>query len=269
MQGQFLKTQHKGASMSGDIYIAAAGALACEKRLQIISNNLANANTVGFKMDRGYFKQVDPADPALQTVGNAGPESQADLFWTNFNVYTDHSSGPLKPTGNDFDLALEGDGFFCVQTPDGVRYTRKGDFTLNAEGVLVTRNGWPVLGEGGEITVTSTENPNRYAQFAVDEQGRVSVDGRQVDTLRIVTSADPKRLTKAGDTLFKPPAAGVAEVRTDNFRVSQGFIELSNVDAVKMMTEMIEVLRGYESYQKVIQAADDANSKAINQIGNI
>ena len=256
--------------MSGDIYIAAAGALACEKRLQIISNNLANANTVGFKMDRGSFKQVETADLAVQGAGNAiNLESQAHLFWSSFNVYTDHSSGPLKKTGNDFDLALEGDGFFCVQTPNGVHYTRKGDFTLNAEGVLVTGNGWPVLGEGGEITVMSSENPNQYAKFAVDEQGNVSVDGKQVDTLRIVDIAERSRLTKAGDTVFKPPAAGSGEAKAENFRVSQGFIELSNVDAVKMMTEMIEVLRGYESYQKVIQAADDADSKAINQVGTI
>jgi flagellar basal-body rod protein FlgG len=256
--------------MSGDIYLAAAGALACEKRLQIISNNLANANTVGFKMDQGYFKQFDPNDPALSTVQNStGTGSQADLFWNNFNVYTDHSSGPLKMTGNDFDLALEGDGFFCIQTPDGIQYTRKGDFTLNAEGVLVTRNGFPVLGEGGEITVKSNENPNQYAQFAVDEQGNVSVDGQQLDTLRIVKIAELSRLTKAGDTLFKPPAAGAGEGRAENFRVSQGFIELSNVEVVKMMTEMIEVLRGYESYQKVIQASDESNPKAINDVGKL
>jgi len=256
--------------MSGDIYLAAAGALACEKRLQIISNNLANANTVGFKMEQGYFKQFDTNDPAISPVQNAAAtESQADLFWNNFNVYTDYSSGPLKMTGNDFDLALEGDGFFCIQTPDGIHYTRKGDFTLDAEGVLVTRNGYPVLGEGGEITVKSNENPNQHAQFAVDEQGNISVDGKQVDTLRIVKIAELSRLTKAGDTLFKLPAAGAAEVKADNFRVSQGFIEMSNVEVVKMMTEMIEVLRGYESYQKVIQAADESNSKAINEVGNL
>ena len=256
--------------MSGDIYLAAAGALACEKRLQIISNNLANVNTVGFKMEQGYFKQFDPNDPALSTVQNAaGTESQADLFWNNFNVYTDYSSGPLKMTGNDFDLALEGDGFFCIQTPDGVHYTRKGDFTLNADGILVTRNGYPVLGEGGEITVKSNANPNQYAQFAVDEEGNVSVDGQQVDTLRIVKIADRSRLTKAGDTLFKPPAAGATEVGAENFRVSQGYIELSNVEVVKMMTEMIEVLRGYESYQKVIQAADESNARAINDVGKL
>jgi flagellar basal-body rod protein FlgF len=257
--------------MSGDIYIAAAGALACEKRLQIISNNLANANTVGFKMDRGHMKQIDPADLPSQSAQN--PEdlaaSRAHLFWNNFSMYTDHSNGALKQTDNDFDLALVGKGFFCVQTPDGVHYTRKGDFTLDSEGVLVTGNGWPVLGEGGEITINGTENPHKYAKFAVDEQGNVAVDGRQVGRLRIVDFADTSLLSKAGDTLFAPPAAGVPATTADNVKVSQGFIELSNVDSVKMMTEMIEVLRGYESYQKVIQSADETYSQAINQVGSL
>jgi len=257
--------------MSGDIYIAAAGALASEKRLQLISNNLANSNTVGFKMDRANFKLINPADLPSQTAQNSSDlaASRAHLFWNNFSMYTDHSNGALKRTDNDFDLALVGKGFFCVQTPDGVQYTRKGDFTLNSEGVLVTRNGWPVLGDGGEITIDSTENPHKYAKFAVDEQGNVSMDGKQVDSLRIVEFAELNRLTKAGDTLFKPPAAGPGETKAENIRVSQGFIELSNVDSVKMMTEMIEVLRGYESYQKVIQSADETYSQAINQVGSL
>ena len=147
--------------MSGEIYMAAAGALAYEKRLQIISNNLANANTVGFKQDFGTFRLLDPAElPDQSTANETELESfQADLFWNQFSVYTDHTSGGLKNTGNDFDLALTGKGFFCVQTPDGVHYTRKGDFTLNADGVLVTRNGWPVMGESGEITVDGKEDP--------------------------------------------------------------------------------------------------------------
>ncbi len=136
--------------MSGGIYIAAAGALAYEKRLQIISNNLANANTVGFKMDRGHVKLINPADLPSQSARNPADlaTSRAHLFWNKFSTYTDHSNGALKQTDNDFDLALVGKGFFCVQKPDGVHYTRKGDFTLNSDGVLVTRNGWPVLGEG-------------------------------------------------------------------------------------------------------------------------
>jgi len=257
--------------MSGDIYIAAAGALACEKRLQIISNNLANANTVGFKMDRGHLKQIDPADLPGQSAQNPADlaTSRAHLFWNNFSMYTDHSNGALKQTDNDFDLALVGQGFFCVQTPDGVRYTRKGDFTLDSEGVLVTGNGWPVLGEGGEIKIDGTANPHKFAKFVVDEQGNVAVDGRQVGSLRIVDFAETNLLNKAGDTLFRPSAAGVPETKAQGVKVSQGFLELSNVDSVKMMTEMIEVLRGYESYQKIIQSADETYSQAINQVGSV
>jgi len=251
--------------------MAASGALAYEKRLQIISNNLANANTVGYKMDHGQFQSIDPADlPASSTL--TGPEmntSLAQSFWFEFNSYTDFTHGSLKNTVNDFDLALIGKGFFCVQKPDGVHYTRKGDFTLNADGVLVTRNGWPVLGDGGEITVNNKENPHQYKKFAVDEDGNVSVDGKEIGSLRIVEFSEPYRLRKMGDTLFKPAENSPPAQEAQDFKVSQGFVELSNVDVVKMMTEMIEVLRGYESYQKVIRTSDEASARAINEVGKI
>ena len=143
------------------LYMAAVGALAYEKRLQIISNNLANANTVGFKQDYGNFQALDPEELPDLTSADEGEIAafQSDLFWNQFSVYTDYTGGSLKNTGDDFDLAIVGKGFFCVQTPDGVQYTRKGDFTLNSEGVLVTRNGMPVLGEGGEITVDAQGSP--------------------------------------------------------------------------------------------------------------
>ncbi len=251
--------------------MAASGALAYEKRLQIISNNLANANTVGYKMDHGQFQSIDPADlPASSTL--TGPEmntSQAQSFWFEFNSYTDFTHGSLKNTANDFDLALIGKGFFCVQKPDGVHYTRKGDFTLNADGVLVTRNGWPVMGDGGEITVNNKENPHQYKKFAVDEEGNVSVDGKEIGSLRIVEFSEPYRLRKMGDTLFKPAENSPPAQEAQDFKVSQGFVELSNVDVVKMMTEMIEVLRGYESYQKVIRTADEATARVINEVGKV
>ena len=255
--------------MSGEIYMAAVGALAYEKRLQIISNNLANSNTVGYKQDHGQFQIFDlsglPAESTLN--GDQLNTSQSDLFWNQFKVYTDHSGGSLKSTGNDFDLALVGKGFFCVQTPDGIHYTRKGDFTLNTEGVLVTRNGWPVLGESGEISVDGESNPNLHKKFSVDQEGNLSVDGKQVDSLRLVDFPQPYNLIKMGDALFKTEDSGSGEIQAADAKVSQGFIELSNVDAVKMMTEMIEVLRGYESYQKIIRSVDDVNSRAINEIG--
>lgn len=255
--------------MGGGIYMATSGALAYEKKLQIISNNLANANTVGYKMDHGQFEFIEKENlPA--SLGAETPEmttSQAQNFWFQFHSYTDFTSGSLKNTGNDFDLALIGDGFFCIQKPEGVHYTRKGDFTLDAEGTLVTRNGFPVLGDGGEITVKSAENPRKIKVFEVDVEGNVFVDGQQVGSLRIVKFDDPQKLMKMGDTLFKPAENGPAPQEAEDAKVSQGFIEASNVDVVKMMTEMIAVLRGYETYQKVIRSAHEAYTKSINQVG--
>lgn len=252
--------------MSGAIYMAASGALAYEKRLEIISNNLANVNTVGFKMDQGHFRFIDQVDSAKQSSQPLN-DSQARLFWMQFNMYTDHSSGNLKNTGNDLDLAILGKGFFCIQTPDGVQYTRKGDFTLNSQGVLATHEGWPVLGNGGNISIQSHANPYQHKKFAVDEEGNISVDGQQIDSLRIVDFPQPYRLEKVGSTLFKPVSPEIEAINAEEAKVSQGFVELSNVDAVKMMTEMIEVLRGYESYQKVIRSVDEANARAINEVG--
>ena len=255
--------------MSGEIYMAAVGALAYEKRLQIISNNLANSNTVGYKQDHGQFQIPEiesfPEDPFID-IENIDI-SQAEIFWNNFKVYTDHSNGSLKNTGNHFDMALVGNGFFCVQTSDGIHYTRKGDFTLDGDGTLVTRNGWPVMGESGAIKVGSYGNPAQHKKFSVDENGNISVSGNQIDRLRIVDFPQPYNLIKVGETLFKSPDNGTTEIPTEKVKVSQGFIELSNVDGVKMMTEMIEVLRGYESYQKIIRSVDEVNSSAINEIG--
>ena len=257
--------------MSGEIYMAAIGALAYEKRLQIISNNLANSNTVGYKQDHGQFQIPDtvtlPVDPD-QNIAELDV-SQAELFWNSFKVYTDHTNGSLKNTGNDFDIALVGKGFFCVQTPDGIHYTRKGDFTLNGDGILTTRNGWPVMGDSGEITIDSTGNPFQHKKFSVDEEGNISVDGNQIDRLRLVDFPQPYKLIKVGETLFKSTDIGPGVMPAENVKVSQRSIELSNVDGVKMMTEMIEVLRGYESYQKIIRSIDEVNSRAINEIGTM
>ncbi len=181
---------------------------------------------------------------------------------------TDFSPGQLKQTGNAFDLAIDGNGFFCIQTPGGVQYTRKGNFTLNHEGVLANQEGLPVLGNGGKIKFTDAKD------FIVDKEGNISIyreeEGREeIDTLKIVSFAAPHSLKKVGNTLFKPAGPGIIEEKAEGFGINQGFIELSNVNAIRVMLEMIEVLRGYESYKKIIQSVDDVTSKAINEVGQL
>ena len=167
-------------------------------------------------------------------------------------------------------MAITGNGFFCIQTPDGIQYTRRGDFAMDPVGNLVTQEGWPVLGEGGEITVESQADFGDIDghEILIHEDGTVEVDGNSVGKLRIVEFSDPQLLTKAGNTNFMTSSDTAAESPAANYRISQGMVELSNVDAVRMMTELIETLRGYESYQKVIRSIDEVNSSAINEVGN-
>ena len=259
--------------MSGTIYIAASGALAFQKRLEIISNNLANINTTGFKEDRTLFRSYlpGPSDPVKQDIERYLASEEVDLLdpyqSNNFMVkvedtITDFSTGEMRHTGNALDLALAGDGFFCVNTPEGTQYTRKGNFTINNDGVLVTGEGLPVLGNGGEIKIDGKD-------VVVDAQGNVSADGNQVDTIKVVSFSDTSALKKVGDVLFALVNPQVSEESAEGFTVNQGFIELSNVNTVEVMVEMIEVLRGYESYQKILRSIDDVTLKTINEVGRL
>ena len=250
--------------MSGAIYMSAAGAMAYEKRMQVISNNLANINTSGFKKDKGHFQIVDSPDSIKEDLekNSISKEKQQPPLWLQFETKTDFSPGSLKHTGNPLDIALEGDGFFCIKTEQGTQYTRNGNFSLNQDGMLVTMDGLPVLGEGGPINIEGNT-------YTVDAKGNISVDGNMVDTIKIVGFQKQDALKKTGNSLFEIADKSAVESRVENIGVSQGFIELSNVNAIRMMTEMIEVLRGYESYQKAIKTADEANAKAINDVGRV
>ena len=254
--------------MSGSIYMAATGALAYERRLQVLSNNLANVNTVGFKKDKGRSQAFSLSETTrnneLTLFGN---RSQAPAYWMQYSTYTDFSSGEMKKTGSPFDLAISGKGFFCVQTPDGVRYTRRGDFTVDKDEVLVTQDGYPVLGQGGGIQIKMAKPSEDKREFSVSEDGFVTVDGSQVDRLRIVDFTDSSGLEKAGQNFYRAVNPRALEDMDEDFNISQGFLELSNVNVIRMMTEMIEVMRGYESYQKTIRAIDDMNARMINEVG--
>ena len=260
--------------MSGAIYTATSGALAYQMRLDVLSNNLSNIGTVGFKEDRTVFRAYLPAsqnpiDETLQTTLMSEEPTTLESYQVSNSLVafegtrTDFSPGQLKQTGNAFDLAIDGNGFFCIQTPRGVQYTRKGNFTLNDEGVLANQEGLPVLGNSGEIKFMDGK------AFIVNKEGNISMDGEEIDTLKIVNFADPDRLKKVGNTLFELTDPNIIEEKAEGFSINQGFIELSNVDAIRVMLEMIEVLRGYESYKKAIQSVDDITSKAINEVGQL
>ncbi len=248
--------------MSAEIGSTVAGALTQEMRLDVLANNIANVNTAGFKEDRVFqlpqtSESVWKNTPAQQNISLDNLSSLPVSTFTNFD------QGSLKETGNTLDMALDGDGFFAVQTPGGVRYTRRGSFALSQNGVLVTQEGYPVLGKNrGEIQINGRN-------VVVDSSGAVFVDNASVDSLDIVGFSNKNTLMKVGDSLYSPQDPNDQGTPTTTAQVHQGFIESSNVDSIKAMTEMIDVLRGYESYQKVIQSMNETTSKTVNDVGKM
>lgn len=243
--------------MNSGIYSALSGNIAAMKRLDVLSNNLANANTAGFKKDRMTFESM------LQTAGavpkpNGGTDAPV---YSETNFFTDYSAGAVKQTGNTFDLALDGDGFFVVNTPQGRAYTRQGSFRLNAAGTLVNADGYEVLG-GGPITITG-------GKVEINSRGEISVDGSQVGTLDVVDFPKPYAFQKSGNALFTPadPQAVPQPVRGE--KVMQGFIEESNVNTVQEMVQLIETNRYFEFCSKAVKAYDDLAGKAANELGKL
>jgi flagellar basal-body rod protein FlgF len=247
--------------MSGTIYQAAAGALLMQQQLDVLSNNLANINTVGYKEDRPRF-DLPASNPSSSqsTSGQSTTVPELSPYSPPMSFYVDFSSGDLQRTQNPLDVAITGNGFFEVQTDNGPQYSRKGNFTVNKDGLLSTADGWPVMGQGGEITVAGSH-------IQINADGDIYVDGDLVDRLKVVDFPKPYALQKVGDTQFEPTSSTANPQASTGYRISQGFLESSNVNSIRTMTEIIETTRAFESYQKVIQAADDATSKTVNTVG--
>jgi flagellar basal-body rod protein FlgF len=259
--------------MDEAIYMAASGALAQELRLGVLANNLSNVNTAGFKEDKAIFKSYLPDSPEtankdIQAAASAGAGtntfalSSEEFYTTLEGTKVNFSLGEIKTTGNPLDFALNGMGFFAVETPDGVSYTRQGSFTIDQANTLVTQEGFPVLGEKGKIIIQGQK-------VSVDPEGNISVDGVLADKLKVVDFSSRELLRKVGNTQFIPEGTETTPNKAENVEVKQGSLELSNVNAVKSMTEMIEVHRAYEAYQKVIQSLSEINAALINQVGSI
>lgn len=249
--------------MISGLFEAINGSLNEELRLSVITNNLANVNVAGFKKDRLSFANVLRAELAggENPVSGAETIQEQELYRRKVRITADMSQGTLRHTGNPLDLAISGKGFFKISAPQGVRYTRRGIFTRNTDGMIVTSAGHFLLGKGGPINAADGE-------VQVDKGGQVFVEGNLVDTLDLVECAKPEHLEKEGDSLFREGAIPVeiGELSAET-AVAQGYLEESNVQATEAMVEMLETVRAYESCQKIIRALHDIDSKAINDVG--
>ena len=255
--------------MQESSYSAVFGALTQQHRLDTIANNLANVNTAGFKADKLSFRDTfrryahDLLDPNT-TLREKVP-------WPQGNVLAqprigerviDLSQGAMRSTGNPLDLAIAGDGFFRVQTPDGEFLTRQGVYHRSAEGFVVDGHGNQLLGEGGPLQLPEG------GQLLIDAQGQVSVDGEIIDLLSVVRVDDPRDLEKVGHSMLRVrPESGVQPVPAEDATVEQGFLEGANVEVVSEMVNMIETLRAFEAYQKMISGSFEQDKKAIAEVG--
>jgi flagellar basal-body rod protein FlgF len=265
--------------MSKGIFTAVSGAMAQSARLDTIANNLANVNTPGFKRDGQLFREYLTSyekEPGTITVPRvpASIESFYDMqggdksYVDAIGTFTDFSQGALKPTGNKLDVALEGAGLFEVLTPEGLRMTRVGSFNVDGEGRLVTKQGFPVLRESSagqdpvsrEIRLTS-------ANVTISPSGEVFDGTQNAGKLSVVVPSNKDALRKIGQSLyslkdgFDQQLAPAIEAK-----LHQGFIEASNVNPVREMTDMITATRTFESSQKGIQAYDQMMGKAVNDV---
>ena len=237
--------------MNSGMYAAISGNLSAMRRLDVIANNLANASTPGFKGDQIQFESV---------LANAKNDSEGAVF-SNDRFSTDFSPGTLQKSDNVLDVALNGDGFFVVNTPQGPAYTRQGNFHRGPGNKLVTVDGYEVQGKNGAITLTG-------GQIGIDDTGVVTVDGTPADTIARVDFPKPYALSKAGGGLFVP-ADPQAATTPSTAEVKQGYLETSNVKVVVEMARMIEASRYFESCAKAVKSYDDMASKASNDIGKV
>ena len=270
------------------IYTGASGMIAQQARLDVVSNNLANVDKTGFKKDQAIFKAFP--DMLIRRMSDNGlgvtPSGSYDTMpyvgklgtGVEVNeVYTDFDQGSLQRTENNFDLALEGRGFLMVKTERGERYTRDGSFTISQDGILMTHNGYPVMGENGIIRV-------QHNNFIVNERGEVLTNGAidpnavvgmadndwsqpvVLDRLKLADFEKIRELKKEGDSLWKETEYSGPPLPPGNLKVIQGFLEKSNVNMIREMVDMIEVQRSYEANQKAVQTHDTELGRLINDV---
>lgn len=234
---------------------AASGLRARMESLEMLANNLSNAGTSGYKTDREFYSlYVSPeaggADPATVPV--------VERSWIDF------SSGPLRTTGNSFDFALDGKGFFAVNGASGPLYTRNGSFRLTSAGTLVASDGFPVRLAGGGTLRARPEVP-----LEVAADGSVRQAGQALGQLEIVDFTDRAGLTKQGNTYFRAANAAAPPAQAANVAVRQGQLEDSNAGGPEAAVRLVSLMRQFEMLQRAISLGGEMNRRAVEEVARV
>jgi flagellar basal-body rod protein FlgG len=279
--------------MSKGLWPAISGSIAQSERLDTIANNLANADTNGFKKDQVEFRSVmsSAVSAAMKEGVPVKPYTEKDFhrldgadkaYVAVDGSYTDFSQGRAKVTASPLDVALEGKGFLEVLSPQGVRYTRQGSLRMNQDGALVTMDGFPVLSPGGQeaeggkpvareelLARAITLNPSAGSKVTITSDGRIYQGKQQVSQLSVVEFVDNNLLSKEGSSLFKNETPANVSTSPVTTRVEQGMLETSNVNAVAEMTDMLKATRLFEANEKVVRTYGDLEGRVVNDLGKL
>ena len=245
--------------MDSGLYSAYSGLRVNADILDVLSNNLANVNTTGFKSDQAFLRIYNHAvsDSSISMDRVLNDSSFVEGSAVNF------FAGPIKQTGRDLDVALEGRGFFVVQGPTGSFFTRNGSFQVSGAGRLINSDGFAVLGRNGPIQLPD-------GKITVSKDGAIQVGGSVVDTLQVVDFADGSAMEKVGNSMFRVRNGQNTQPASKDTTVVQGSLEQSNVNPIREMMLMISVMRQFEGLQKAIYTLmNTVDDRSINQVGRV
>lgn len=249
------RSRDKRRPMDNSFMVGLSAQQVLRQRMDATANNLANMTTAGFKVEHVVSRELSEKPANASDLPN-------DISFTDaWMLQRDFAPGPLERTGNPLDFALEGEGFFAVQTAGGEAFTRDGRFGLDDQGRIVTRTGDPVLGDGGPITLNPDGGP-----ISVSQEGSISQDGVVVGTLRVSTFDTPGALEKIGANMWR---ATDEAPRAMTGKIAAGFVEGSNVNAIQELTDMIEISRAYTSVAKMLSQSDELRGTSIEKLARV
>jgi len=245
--------------MDNAIYVGLSRQMLLLRELDIVANNLANVDTVGFKFE----DLLAGADPQAPASGGGGGAASPVVFVASDGVARDYSQGALTQTGSPLDLAIDGRGFFQISTAAGPRYTRDGRFRLDATGRIVTQDGDPLEGAGGDIVVDPKKGP-----VAIAANGDVSQSGEIVGKVAIASFDSLAALSKDGNNQYRNDS-NLSAVPATGARLRQGMLENANVQPVTQITHLIEISRAYDAISSMINDTANLSNTAVQRLGAV